>query len=94
MSTPNALLPPPPYNVPFVDKNGLLSFAWNKWIGQLYQRAGESDAPSNTQIVNNSSTITTIQGQITSLQSSVSSINTSINILNKDIFNLGVGRQL
>lgn len=40
-------LPQPPYQFAFVDKSGMLTDAWSKWILQLYDRIGGASAIAN-----------------------------------------------
>lgn len=43
----DVIVPPTPFSIPLVDKNGVITPAWSKWITQLYLRAGGASAPPN-----------------------------------------------
>lgn len=89
--TGSVIIPPPPYQSPFVNQQGLLSPIWSKWIQQIYLRSGGPSSPSTAGIV---SAITTLQSNVAVNSASITSLNTLTATLSSEIQGLSVGRQL
>jgi hypothetical protein len=53
MTTPNPLVGPPPYATPVAASSGVMHPRWQQWFTQMYQRIGQGNAPSNTQLQDN-----------------------------------------
>lgn len=43
-------LQPPPFKIPLVNKDGLITSEWANWINLVFQRIGGTEASSITEI--------------------------------------------
>lgn len=91
MSNNSIVVPPPPYQSPFVGASGMLNSAWSYWLRQVYERIGGASSPSNAGFA---SDIETLQTQVTLLQTEVGTLNTEMTKVTNIANGLSVGRQL
>lgn len=78
-------LPNPPYKTPMIDQSGFLTPAWNKFIFQVFKRAGGNVALSNLELAGLTNTFT---DQIVLIQTDLTNIETALATASND-FNQG-----
>lgn len=94
-----SIVPPPPYKVPMINKDGTVSAVWANWFRQVFRRIGQEIALDNVQLENIQqddlsavqADVLTLQGQAATALATNNTQNTRLNADEADIEGLLVG---